>query len=86
MTTFHFLTIIILQFKMKIKLDVMFYIYNTTSTVIKQQVMNNLTTITNSISSEDEDAREIPRRLAEIITQTEAVLEVISHQNTLLVQ
>ena len=33
---------------------------------------------TNSISSEDEDAREIPRRLAEIITQTEAVLEVIA--------
>ena len=38
---------------MKIKLNVMFYIYNTTSTVIKQQVMNNLTTITNSISSEN---------------------------------
>ena len=40
----------------------------------EQRVQDN----TNSISSEDEDAREIPRRLAEIITQTEAVLEVIA--------
>ena len=31
-----------------------------------------------SASAEEEDIREIPRRLAEIITQTEAVLEVIA--------
>ena len=33
---------------------------------------------TNSSRIEDEDTRAIPRRLAEIITQTEAVLEVIA--------
>ena len=46
--------------------------------VLKAEEQRSQDTNSSISCSEDEDARAIPRRLAEIITQTEAVLEVIA--------